>query len=201
MTRSHREATPADFPEETVIVRAGRGSPPSRLLSPEDTTTALQSMGRAPLILCALLAPLAACESPTMFGRDEIDLSFVEELRAEGPGTAGAWRSPDGTAAGHAPVRGGHSRAPRPVEPVAPRVMIFDVSDLVTPVPSFAAPEMDLAPSGGGFDWPQAPEPAAAMDEDLLLDLLRAAIPEDLLHEDSTMRISGGRLIVTNPAR
>lgn len=136
-----------------------------------------------------------------MFGRGDVSLSFLEE--SEGSTSAVRPSPVTARAASAQAPRAGRRLAPRGRSSSAapPRVLIFDVSDLVTPRASFVAPEMNVLGSGSDIEWPDPPDATATIDEDQLLDLIRASIPEELLTEESTISLSGGRLIVTNPAR
>lgn len=136
-----------------------------------------------------------------MWGRDKVTLSFLDDgegastktYRPEGDSSRVQARAASAPRSARRVVRTGSS--------VPPRVMIFDVSDLIAPQQSFVAPEMNVLGSNQDVEWPEPQEAQATIDEDQLLDLLRASIPEELLTDETTMSISGGRLIVTNPAR
>ena len=148
---------------------------------------------------------VGACESPTLFRSQPDGLS---PMGPQSTGTAVAPRSGATTrAVAQLQARTVATRArPRPVSAGTsskdqPRVMIFDVRDLLVATPNFVAPEMDVFGSGGEPEWPERLEAQAFIDEGALLDALRAALPEDALSEDSTMRIVGGRLFVTNPPK
>ncbi len=146
-----------------------------------------------------LLGGVGACESPSFFREQEITLSPLEAgPLSAAPSRSGRIHSP--TAARMA-TRQGVGRAARAQRGQEPKVMIFDVRDLLAVTPNFVAPEMDVFGSGGGPELPEPPLGQAFIDEGTLLDALRAALPSDLLSEDATMTITGGRLIVTNPSK
>lgn len=76
----------------------------------------------------------------------------------------------------------------------------FEVTDLVRPVRSFAAPEIGVVP-GGGFarDRDEPPESHAVIDAAALEELIRATIAPGTWDEDgNSVTVRGGRLIVSH---
>ena len=164
------------------------------------------------VLLGVLLGTATACESPTLFRDTAITLTPLEDPQARGPQAtrqATVLRAPSTYASASRTAAAApriHRTGTRTVFRTVttkqqPRVMIFDVRDLLAATPSFVAPEMDVFGSGGQPEYPEPAEAQAFIDEGTLLDALRAALPEDLLSEESEMRIVGGRLIVTNPPK
>lgn len=153
------------------------------------------------VLLGLLIASVSSCESPTLFRNQSTTLSPLGPL-----GTSPALAPRGDTLAPPTAPSGARTlaegRTTRPTRSNRqPKVMIFDVRDLLMATPNFVAPEMDIFGSGGEREFPEPLEAQAFIDEDTLLDALRAALPEDALSENSTMRIVGGRLFVTNPPK
>lgn len=116
--------------------------------------------------------------------------STALDLIVELAGDDVAWTVRDGVVIVGSPAR---TRGPRTTS-------AFEVSDLVRPVRSFAAPEIGVAPSGGfARDFEDPAEGRPVIDEAGLEDLIRATIASGTWDEDgNSIAVRGGRLIVTH---
>lgn len=81
-----------------------------------------------------------------------------------------------------------------------PRTTVIDISDLTFGVPSFAATEINVLPSGGiSAATDDLNEPVPIMNEDMLIDLIRQTIaPDSWDNGRNSIRIQNGKLIITH---
>lgn len=117
-------------------------------------------------------------------------LASALDLVAELAGDEVAWTVRDGVVLVTTP-----DRALGP-----PRTIVFNVSDLVSGIPSFLPQRIDVAPSGGLVaEDEDLQDPLPIIQEDMLLDLIRNTIdPDGWGVNGNSITIRNGRLIVTH---